>query len=111
MSSKKRIYISGPITDNPDYKEDFARAEKWLWDNGYVPISPAKVNGEIPLEAEFTHSDYMDVCMPILHKCDGIYLLKGWQDSKGALIELRNILIELDNPFNDDRKEYLILTE
>ena len=108
MSSKKRIYISGPITDNPDYKEDFKRAEEWLWDNGYVPISPAKINGEIPEQAEFTHDEYMDVCLSILGKCDGIYLLKGWQESRGALIELRSVLLD---GLVEDAKEYLILAE
>ena len=37
MSSNpmKRIYLSGAISDNPHYKEDFAAAEKALTEAGF----------------------------------------------------------------------------
>lgn len=92
MERKKRIYISGAITNNPTYREDFARAEKEILNMGYVPINPARVNGEISAECGFTHDDYMDVCMVLLKKADGIYLLKNWVISEGAKDELKYVM-------------------
>ena len=38
----KKIYISGAITNNPNYKEQFAAAEAELTAAGYETLNPAK---------------------------------------------------------------------
>ena len=87
-----RIYISGPITDNPNYYEDFERAEKTLtiWNSGYELgdgieiefINPARVSDSMP--ASFEYNDYMDVDMLLLTKCDAIYMIRGYEKSRGG---------------------------
>ena len=44
MSSKpmKRIYLSGAISNNPHYKEDFAAAEKALTEAGFLVANPVR---------------------------------------------------------------------
>ena len=89
----KRIYISGAITDNPDYINDFRNAEmrlfrKYLdadWEYHEI-INPVKVAFALP--SSFTHEEYMAVDMILLTKCDAIYMLKNYKNSKGALAEL-----------------------
>ena len=82
----KRIYISGPITGDPDYLRKFKQAETELIYQGYTSIvNPAKVNRLLP--EDFTHQEYMDVSIAQLRCCDAIYLLRGWEQSRGAKIE------------------------
>ena len=90
---RKTIYISGKITGNPNYYKDFDNAEKYLnklISKNKIPytsvINPAKVNSTLP--ADFAWEDYMEVCYKLLELCDSIYMLHGWEESKGANREL-----------------------
>ena len=78
-----KIYISGAITNNPNYKEDFEKAEKQLKYDGYEVINPTMV--ELPTSC--THADYMKVDFALLDLADGIYLLSNYEKSKGACME------------------------
>lgn len=81
-----KIYISGPITNNPRYKEQFAEAAVKIKELGHEPINP--VNLQCVLDPLTTSWDeYMTVCIPLLSICQGIYMLDGWQSSKGAVQE------------------------
>ena len=54
-----KIYISGAITNNPNYKEDFERAEDYLqrkYPKAEI-INPALVNSF--LSKSTTHEEYM----------------------------------------------------
>ena len=75
-----KIYISGPITNNPDYEKQFAEAEEKLLSQGHLVINPAKNPGTC-------YKDYLDIGLLELMKCDAIYLLPGWKGSKGAQLE------------------------
>lgn len=78
-----KIYISGGITGVPNFEEKFARAEKQLKEWGYEVINPTMVR----LPESCNHADYMKVDLQLLDLADGIYMLKGWDRSKGACIE------------------------
>lgn len=83
------IYISGPITGDPDYLWKFCRAEKFLRDRGHKTINPARLIQ--PLESQgikLSYEDYIDIDKKWLKYADGIYMLEGWNHSKGANIEI-----------------------
>lgn len=77
-----KVYISGAITNNPDYEQQFKEAEKYLISLGYAVINPVKNLG-------FTYKEYIDMALNELMHCDAIYMMKGYKESKGALLELK----------------------
>lgn len=75
-----KVYISGAITNNPNYLSEFAAAEEKLLANGYLVINPTNTTGN-------SYKEFIDKDLKELMKCDAIYLLNGWQKSKGAMLE------------------------
>lgn len=82
--SRGKVYISGPIT-GVDFGNRFAFscASNALELCGYEAVDPSKVQ----LDDEATWADYMRADLKLLLDCDYIYMLEGWEDSKGARIE------------------------
>lgn len=76
-----KIFISGKITGNPNYKEHFDKAEEELRQLGNIPINPTI----LPLGLSDT--DYMKIGLSMLETCDAVYMLSNWENSKGATIE------------------------
>lgn len=79
------IYISGAIRNNETYYDDFQKAEQWLMLKGYKVINPAKFITNFP---KLTEEQIMKIDYCLLEMCDGIFMLGGWQNSKGACAEL-----------------------
>lgn len=79
-----KIYISGAITNNENYKKDFEKAESEVRGLGGIPYNPARIG--LPPEADY--EEYMKLCLDMVDMCEGIYMLKNWKESKGANREL-----------------------
>lgn len=82
--SRGKVYISGPIT-GVDFGNHFAfsSARAVLELCGYEAVDPS----EVQLDDEATWADYMKADLKLLLDCDFIYMLEGWEDSKGARLE------------------------
>ena len=79
-----KIYISGAITNNQNYKEDFERAEDYLQrecPNDEI-INPALVNSFLPKST--SHKEYMRMSFCMLDMADAIFMIDGWEKSCGA---------------------------
>lgn len=79
-----RYYIAGPMTGYADLNfPSFYYAEDELVARGIEVINPARINPDL-------HADWLE-CMRVdikyLVDCDGVYMLKGWEKSRGAAIE------------------------
>lgn len=78
-----RIYISGKITGQSNFKELFAVAEQELSKQGYEVINPVNLQHN---HDKRWHS-YMKSCLKAMLDCDAIYMLSNWMHSEGAIIE------------------------
>ena len=80
-----KIYISGKIsgTDLTETRKRFAAVAKVMKRIGVEPVNPLE-NGLSEHDSWEAHmlKDIAD----LLH-CNAIYMLQGWQESKGACIE------------------------
>lgn len=79
-----RVYISGAITGTDSYQETFNEAELSVnakLGHNIKIINPARVLAELP---EIEYEEYMKICLCLLDMCDMIYMIDGWQQSKGA---------------------------
>ena len=97
-----KIYISGAITNDPEYFSKFSTAHMRLYRKGNSVINPVLVAQVLPETLE--HEDYMHVDFALLDLCDAIYMLNGWEQSAGAnreygyaLAKGKTIIFEQEN--------------
>lgn len=78
-----KIYISGKITGDPDYKIKFKAAEQFVKNAGFEVINPCsgKPDG-MPWEWYMKHD------LRQMLECDALYVLDDWHDSTGASLEV-----------------------
>lgn len=76
-----KIFLSGPITKDPNYKQKFLKAEQQLVKLGHVVLNPAI------FPVGLTNSEYMMLGFKMLEIADGVCMLDNWDKSDGAKIE------------------------
>lgn len=83
---KEKVYISGAIAhhDLQERRNAFAEAERYLDLKGYEPVNPFR-NG-LPDWAHWR--EHLRADIRLLLDCEYIYMLRGWELSKGAKLEL-----------------------
>lgn len=82
-----RIYLSGAITGTKDHEKRFQQAEEEV--RKQFPeaeiINMASVTRPLNRTAKsLEHKDYMAMSFLLLGKCDAIYMIPGWEQSRGA---------------------------
>lgn len=101
--SKKTIYIAGPMRGIKHFNfPAFDAARDHLKDRGWNTISPADLDRAIGFyekafpddydwidlkKADFDLNDAVDRDVKAIKECQAIYMLKGWEKSKGATAE------------------------
>ena len=82
---RPKVYISGAIAHHKieERKATFAQAACELSERGFEPVNPFE-NG-VPEDAHW--KEHMKADIGMLVGCDYIYMLRGWELSKGAKLE------------------------
>lgn len=86
-----RIYISGPISgrEREEYMRQFSKAEEYLRGHGLQTVNPTRL---LPCRWLWVYR-LMGYRLTLLYdlfflmRCQGVYMLDGWQQSRGARIE------------------------
>ena len=84
-NGKRIAYISGAITENPDYLEQFLLAESYLEISGFIVLNPAV------LPEGMAHAKYLPINDAMISVCDEFFLIPGWEDSAGVAHELKTV--------------------
>lgn len=85
MGQAEIVYLSGTIIGNDNYKEKFASAEEFLLNRGYIVLNPSEFN-DMPKGLDYER--HMQICYRMIDIADIIFMVSGWQKSKGANAEL-----------------------
>lgn len=73
-----KVYLSGMITGDSNYRQKFNAMAEELLSYGYVVFNPAV------LPDGFDYEDYMDFDLLILSRCEALFLMRDWKNSSGA---------------------------
>lgn len=86
----KVIYVAGRFRGENawEVEKNVRRAEEdalWLWKSGYAVVCPHTntrfFNGAAPDEF------FLEGDLDIMRRCDGVLMVRGWEESKGAHAE------------------------
>ena len=101
----KLVYVSGPVTKNKNATTQFNEADKFIRKIGHIPLNPIRIDPPHPLKKD-KWLYYMRKSVELLVKSDALFLLDGWEKSKGARIEF-DLCIKLGIPiyFNCDKEK------
>lgn len=81
----KKCYISLPISgrDIKRVRIDIRMMEHGLWVTGYEPYAP--INDDTDITAPYSEHMGRDIAMLI--ECDAVVFMRGWEQSKGCMME------------------------
>lgn len=80
-----KVYVSGSMTGIKDLNfPAFDKARDKLLALGYWVVSPADLERHRPV---MTYEEAMKDDIRHMMTCNAIYLLRGWNDSRGARLE------------------------
>lgn len=89
------VFISGPMSGIKDLNfPAFYAAQELLESQGNICVNPAEVGKELVIPGGLSKEElylfYLraDIAEMINRGCNTIYLLKGWEPSRGAWVEL-----------------------
>lgn len=100
---RRKIYIAGPMRGIPLYNfPEFDKAAENLFSQGWDPVNPAELDRKLGYYPEemledsdwnslpegFPLKEIVAKDIEALIECDAIYMLAGWEKSKGAKAEI-----------------------
>lgn len=80
---KRKVFLSGRITGDPDYKAKFDHIARELTNKGHIVLNPAT------LPKGLFYADYARICTAMLEAAGTVLLLPGYQKSPGVALEVK----------------------
>lgn len=80
-----KVYIAGKISDLPHSQafNTFIEYERLLTSHGHEVTNPMR----LPHAPDSEWEDFMAMDIAHLVRCEAIFLIPGWEDSRGARLE------------------------
>lgn len=79
-----KVYISGAISNNPNFKKEFEEVEKLLIQKGLIPLSPIQTYSHKKKETE---RSCMFADLRLMEYADAVIIISGNKTSAGVNIE------------------------
>ena len=88
------VYTSGPYTadTNEQIQRNILSARQHaiqIWEHGYTALCPHLNTAHMERDCSIDYEAYMEGDIALIARCDVIYTLPGWQQSKGAVREVK----------------------
>ena len=85
------VYISGPITNNTNAEQDFARAEQELLtrfadEKSLTILNPVRFSKAV-IGTPLSYEQYLQIDIKLISLSTHIYFLKNWENSYGCKVE------------------------
>ena len=85
-----RLYVAGPMSGLPDFNYPaFNAAERVLRVRGYAVLNPVKAEEHNDTGKPQTWDWYMRHALRMVLDSEGLALLPGWENSRGATLEVQ----------------------
>lgn len=97
------VYVSGKMRGVADYNRwQFRNWSKRLEEAGFHAVNPMEIGDSIATPEEIDSNPelvemVLEADIAALRKCDAIFMLRGWETSEGARMELR-VALEMGVP-------------
>ena len=94
MKRKRKIYVAGPMTGQPNLNRGkFRRVAGRLRRGGWKVLSPVEIGEAMGLTGAAEQDEVLlqrviDAELRALRGCDAIYLMRGWERSQGTRREV-----------------------
>jgi nucleoside 2-deoxyribosyltransferase len=90
----KLIYVAGKYTgkDFDEIEGHIQAARSFaveIWRRGHVAICPHLNTYHFEQNLNLTQEDYYERDFMILQRCDGLFAMPNWKDSRGAQMEVQ----------------------
>lgn len=84
-----KVYLSGAITGNENWREEFELAHHRVARAGFAVINPALIGDQLEkaLGRRPEYTEYMRADLVQLMQCDFIFFVNDWKRSLGAGLE------------------------
>lgn len=77
----KKVFLSGKITEDANYKDKFSRVETFFKNKGYIVLNPAC------LPEGLSTADYMRICFAMIDTSDAVVFIDDYDSNSGSSIE------------------------
>lgn len=89
----KIIYVAGKYSgkDRNEIEQNILLARKYaveIWRCGHVALCPHLNTAHFDDDIAFPQEEYYRRDLKLLERCDAIFMLPNWQESRGARLEL-----------------------
>ena len=108
---RNRIYIAGPMHGLPNFNyPKFSEVEALLAKNGWIVENPVKIGEKFGTPEQINASPEL-LCrvlneeLDVVRKCDAVFLLIGWHNSKGARREVENAINHQLDLYLEERED------